>query len=99
MRFMRDNIGDRIVPFAEQLGAQLRRVPPGRPWWLALSVPWPEVSFLAILKHAPESPRTYWESTAHPVSLIGWGKVLELTDWGEGRFQGIQEQAKHLATQ
>ena len=99
MRFMSDNIGDRILPFAEQLGAQLRRVPPGRPWWLALSVPWPEVSFLAILKHAPESPRTYWESTAHPVSLIGWGKALELTDWGEGRFQGIQEQAKHLATQ
>ena len=99
MRLSGDLISDSILPLADQLAAQLQRIPPGRPWWLTLTVPWPEVSFLAVLKHAPESPRTYWESTAHLISLAGWGKVIELTDWGERRFQGIQDQANHLATQ
>jgi menaquinone-specific isochorismate synthase len=77
---------------------QLQRLPRGRPLWLAYTIPWPDVDFQSILRNIPESPRFYWDSSAHPVSLVGWGKAAELTDWGERRFHDIQVQVEHLST-
>jgi menaquinone-specific isochorismate synthase len=76
----------------------LQRLPRGRPLWLAYTIPWPEVDFLSILRNISESPRFYWDNSAHPVSLVGWGKAAELTDWGERRFHDIQSQVEHLST-
>lgn len=77
---------------------RLERLPQGRPLWLTYTVPWPEVNFLDLLAQIQEAPRFYWASSAHPISLLGWGKAAEITDWGEQRFHDIQAQAQHLAT-
>jgi menaquinone-specific isochorismate synthase len=77
---------------------RLQRIPRGRPLWLTYTIPWPDVDFQTILRSIPESPRFYWDSSAHPVSLVGWGKAAELTDWGERRFHDIQSQVEHLST-
>ena len=79
-------------------GLRLSRVPSGRPLWLSYTIPWPDVPLLSLLGQVQERPRFYWSSSAHPVSLVGWGKALELTDWGERRFRAIQSQVEHFST-
>lgn len=85
---------EELTPPAERL----QRIPRGRPWWLTYTIPWPEVSFLAVLSVINENPRFYWDSGEHSVSLLGWGKAAELTDWGDRRFHNLQSQIEHIST-
>lgn len=78
--------------------AQLQRLPHNRPLWLSYTIPWQDTDFLALLKTVAERPRFYWESSAHPVSLTGWGKAAVLTDWGVRRFHDLQAQVEHFST-
>ena len=77
---------------------QFQRLPQNRPLWLSLTIPWQDVDFLALLQVVAERPRFYWDSRAHPVSLVSWGEAAVVTDWGVRRFHDLQAQVEHLST-
>lgn len=82
--------------------AQFERLPYDRPLWLSCSLAWPQVDLLSILEKVEGQERFYWSSQralggSPSISLLGWGKAAELTDWGTDRFHAIQEQARLMA--
>lgn len=60
------------------------------------SLPCPNVSFGTFLYQAKGLPRFYWESQREQIAFAGCGTAIELTAWGENRFESIETQAKQL---
>lgn len=60
------------------------------------SLPCPGVTWDQFLYQAEGLPRYYWENKRDEISLAGRGTAIELTAWGEKRFETIQNHAEEL---
>ncbi len=60
------------------------------------SLPCPGISFATFLYQAKGLPRFYWESEREQIAFAGCGTAIELTAWGDSRFESIETQAKQL---
>ena len=63
---------------------------------ISLAMPCPEVTIAAFLWHARGGPRFCWESNREEMAFAGAGTALELSAWGESRFDDIEQQARQL---
>ena len=63
---------------------------------ISLALPCPELTIAAFLRHAHGSPRFCWESSRDDMAFAGAGVALELSAWGQTRFDDIEQQARQL---
>ncbi len=65
---------------------------------LSYSVPCTGISFAGFLQHADGQERYYWENQNDHIAFAGSGTAVELTAWGDDRYQKISSQIKDLFT-
>lgn len=63
---------------------------------LSYSVPCTGVSFAGFLQQAEGQERYYWENQNDRIAFAGAGTAIEITAWGEDRFQKITSQIREL---
>lgn len=63
---------------------------------VSASLPCAAVTLRRFLAQAAGQPRYYWESSRDAIAFAGSGNAIELTGWGERRFQIIHEKAQEL---
>ena len=63
---------------------------------LSYSVPCTGISFAGFLQNADGQERYYWENQNDHIAFAGAGTAIELTAWGEDRYQKISEQIQDL---
>ena len=54
------------------------------------------ISFAGFLQQADGQERYYWENQNDHIAFAGAGTAVELTAWGEDRYQKIGEQIREL---
>lgn len=63
---------------------------------ISISIPAPGVETAVFLQQAIGQERFYWHNAHGGLALAGFGMAANLTAWGNGRFQHIQQQAQAL---
>ena len=66
---------------------------------LSFSMPCTGISFAGFLQQADGQERYYWENQNDRIAFAGAGTAIEITAWGEDRFQKISEQIHELFDQ
>lgn len=63
---------------------------------LSYSLPCTGISFAGFLQQADGQERYYWENQNDHIAFAGAGTAVELTAWGDDRYQKISEQILEL---
>jgi len=63
---------------------------------ISVTVPVPPADLLAFLAAAEGQPRCYWEHADEPIAFAGVGAALDLTAWGDERWQQVQAYAQSV---
>lgn len=66
---------------------------------LSFSMPCTGISFAGFLQQADGQERYYWENQNDHIAFAGAGTAIEITAWGEDRFQKITDQIRELFNQ
>jgi menaquinone-specific isochorismate synthase len=66
---------------------------------LSYSIPCTGISFAGFLQQAEGQERYYWENQNDRIAFAGAGTAIEITAWGEDRFQKIANQIRELFNQ
>jgi menaquinone-specific isochorismate synthase len=66
---------------------------------LSYSLPCTGISFAGFLQGADGQERYYWENQNDHIAFAGAGTAIEITAWGEDRFQKITDQIRELFNQ
>ncbi len=63
---------------------------------ISLSTPAPEITLAGFLRHARGAPRFCWDNARETSAYAAAGAALEISGWGEARFDNIGRQARAL---
>lgn len=63
---------------------------------LSFSLPCTGISFAGFLQQADGQERYYWENQNDHIAFAGAGTAVELTAWGDDRYQKISSQVREL---
>ncbi len=66
---------------------------------LSFSMPCTGISFAGFLQQADGQERYYWENQNDHIAFAGAGTAIEITAWGDDRFQKITDQIRELFIQ
>lgn len=63
---------------------------------ISLSTPAPEITLAGFLRHSRGAPRFCWDNAREHSAFAASGVALEISGWGEARFDSITRQARAL---
>ena len=66
---------------------------------LSYSMPCTGISFAGFLQQTEGQERYYWENQNDRIAFAGAGTAIEITAWGEDRFEKIADQIRELFDQ